>query len=336
MISRRMMLSCMLALVCRSSLSAQNLATALPAPAGPRTIVGVVTDTSGRAIDSVEVFVTSVKRRTTTNADGTFRFDDVKAGTYQLNTRKLGFFPQVRSVKVDDAGGTVAFRLVRSSYGLPAVVTTSTRPGLSGVVGDTAYNSIAGAEISVLASSSRTRSDSTGAFYLDLKPGGHAVRITRPGFTPQLVSVTVPPDSGRRIVVWLTPLDAGLAAREGLAMDSLADRLLKRNPVWSKVYTREDIAKLGMEDATQLAIIGAVKPVSDKCEAVIDGGPYRTPLWTLNPRDFEMMEVYTERRPAPTVAQQTAVMFGKKADTRGAPPPVRDPECAKIYVWLRK
>ena len=76
----------------------------------PRTIVGVVTDTSGSAIDS--------------------------------------------------AGGSVTFELVQRPDSLPLVVSTATRLGLSGVVGDTAYNIVAGASISVLASDRRTVSDS--------------------------------------------------------------------------------------------------------------------------------------------------------------------------------
>jgi hypothetical protein len=338
--SRRRTLVCLLtSLAGASALAQQPGAPSSFQPAGPRTIVGIVTDTVGNAIDSVDVLLVSAKRRTMTSADGHFRFDDVKPGTYELSTRRLGFFPQVRAVKVGDAGGAVSFKLVRTSYGLPPVVTTSTRLGLSGVVGDTAYNIVADADVSVLASDRHTRSDSTGAFSLDVKPGSHVVRVTRPGFAPRMVSVTIPPDSGRRIVIWLTPMDRGSAARDAWVMDALADRLMRRNPVWSKIYTREEITKTGISDATQLATVGAGKRIDGRCDAILDGGPLTAPMWTFSASEIEMMEVYTTPPPRPTIASQVAKVFAPpRPDTRGtAPVAMSTADCgAAIYVWLRK
>lgn len=336
--ARRLTLACVLGIVVGTSAAAQR-PTRVPAPAGPRTIVGVVTDTLGNVVDSADVMVGSLKRHTLTSADGTFRFDDVKPGSYEVSARKLGFFPQVRAAKVGDAGGAVAFELVRTVYALPPVVTTSTRIGLSGVVGDTAYHLVADAEITVLATDRRTRSDSTGAFYLAVKPGRHVVRVARPGYESRMVSVTIPTDSGRRIVVWLTPSDSRGAGRELLMMDSLNDRLIKMNPVWSKIYTHEDIVKTGITDIAQLATVGAGKRVDERCSAIIDGGPRQAPIWTFSPAELEMMEIYTAAPPRVTIAQQTARIFGRgRPDTRGtAPTKMSDADCgATIYVWLRK
>ncbi len=307
--------------------------------AGPRTIVGIVRDTLGNPVDSVDILAGSLKRHALTDASGTFRFDDVKPGTYDLSARKLGFFPQVRRVKVGDDGGSIAFELVRTAYALPPVVTTATRLGLSGVVGDTAYNIVPNAEVSVLATDRRTRSDSTGAFYLDVKPGHYVVRVARPGYSPRMVSVTIPADSGRRIVVWLTPSSSGANGREAYVMDLLNERLLKRNPLWSTIYTREDIMRTGINDATQLAATGAGKRIDDRCEVIIDGGPRHIPIWTLGASDVEMMEVYTNKPPRETIAKQTAQIFGRGGpDRRGtAPTTMSDADCgAAIYVWLRK
>jgi hypothetical protein len=338
MAARRLALACIFGLLAAPTARAQR-PTRAPAPAGPRTIVGVVTDTLGNPLDSADVLVASLKRRTLTGSDGTFRFDDVKPGGYELSARKLGFFPQVRRARVGDAGGTVAFELVRTSYALPPVVTTSTRIGLSGVVGDTAYNIVANAEVSVLATDRRTQTDSTGAFYLDVKPGRHVVRVARAGYAPRMVSVTIPEDSGRRIVVWLTPSDRRSSGRELLLMDSLAERINKMNPVWSKLYTREDIARTGITDIGQLATVGAGKRIDDHCVAVIDGGPRRAPIWSFSPADLEMMEIYTAKPPRPSIAQQTAQIFGRRGpDNRGtAPVEMSTADCgAAIYVWLRK
>src|SRR5690348_4145297 len=174
--------------VCASTLDAQR--PAQPA-AGPRTLVGVVSDTAGVPIDSAEIFISALKRHVMSAADGRFRFDDIKPGTYDVSARRLGYLPQVRKVKVADEGGAISFQLVPYVRGLAPVVTSSTRGGLSGVVGDTSYRSIAGTEISALATDRRTVSDSTGSFFLDLKPGKHILRVNAPGFSTRLVSVTV-------------------------------------------------------------------------------------------------------------------------------------------------
>ncbi|HTJ24112.1 MAG TPA: carboxypeptidase-like regulatory domain-containing protein [Gemmatimonadaceae bacterium] len=305
----------------------------------PRAIVGTVADTAGRAIDSAEVILASPNRRTVTGADGRFEFDDVKPGNYELVARKLGFYPQTRRVKVDTGGGAIKFELVQRPYSLAPVVSTATRLGLSGVVGDTAYNIVSGAAIAVLAGNERAVSDSTGAFFLGLKPGRHVLRVSRDGFAPRMLTVTIPPDSGRRVVVWLTPANRAGGYRESFAMDSLAHRLLVRNPVWSKLLTREDILRSGVTDVPQLATVGAGKRIDQRCPAIVDGGPMRLPLWAFEPADIEMMEVYTTPPPRRTNADAVAQVFKRRPpDTRGwQPDTMSTSDCgAQLYVWLRK
>ncbi|HEX8945850.1 MAG TPA: carboxypeptidase-like regulatory domain-containing protein [Gemmatimonadaceae bacterium] len=303
--------------------------TMAPPPAGPRTLVGVVSDTLGNPVDSVEVFITSLKRRTMSTADGAFRFDDLKAGTYDVTTRRLGFLPQLRRVNVGGQGGTTTFSLIPYMRGLPPVVSAAARGGLSGVIGDTAYNIVAGAQISVMASDRRAVSDSTGAFFLDLKPGRHLVRVKAPGFASRLVSVTIPNDSGRRMVVWLSPSTRGESAREEWAMDGLNERLMRRNPVWSTIYSREDIIRMGMTDAAQIATIAARKRVDESCPAIIDGGPRTAPIWAFAASDIETIETYASR---PASYGPTSIM------SRGhAPPPAESSDCPiTVYLWLRK
>ena len=223
----------------------------LPKPAGPKTLVGIVTDTIGNPLDSVELTISSLKRHAMSGADGTFRFDDIKPGPYQVVARRLGYYPQMQSATVDDNGATISFSLLLGVRALPPVVSSIARGGLSGVIGDTAYNIVSEAQISVIASDHRTLSDSMGRFFLDLKPGKYMVNVTRPGYRTRLVSVTIPNDSGRRMTVWLTPTNAGQYNRDAMAFDALAARLARRNPVWSNIYTREDINKMGIDDGVQ-------------------------------------------------------------------------------------
>jgi hypothetical protein len=310
-----------------ASLDAQLPVT--PRPAGPRTLVGVVSDTSGTPIDSAEIFIASLKRRAMSTPDGSFRLDDIKPGTYDVSARRLGYLPQLRKIRVGDEGGVGSFQLVPYVRGLAPVVSSSTRGGLSGVIGDTAYNIVAGAEISVIATDRRASSDSTGSFYMDLKPGRYMVRVKREGYGSKLASVTIPNDSGRRIVVWLSPSSSPGSRREEWAIDSLRRRLLIRNPVWSAIYTREDILRMGATDAAQLATIGARSPVADNCLAFIDGGPTTAPIWAFSAADIETIEVYTPRRTsyAPTsIASRGHLPAASQAS-----------ECSNIvYLWLRK
>jgi hypothetical protein len=310
-----------------ASLDAQLPVT--PRPAGPRTLVGVVNDTLGTPVDSAEIFIASLKRRVMSTPDGSFRLDDIKPGTYDVSARRLGYLPQLRKVKVGEDGGTTTFNLIPYVRGLAPVVSSSTRGGLSGVIGDTAYNIVAGAEISVIATDRRAVSDSTGSFYMDLKPGRYMVRVKREGFGSKLASVTIPNDSGRRIVVWLSPSSGPVSRREDWAIDSLRRRLLVRNPVWSAIYTREDILRMGVIDAAQLATIGARGPVADNCPAFIDGGPTTAPIWAFSAADIETIEVYTPRR---TSYAPTSIT------SRGhLPAASQASECSNIvYLWLRK
>jgi hypothetical protein len=309
-----------------------------PKPAGPKTLVGLVTDTIGNPVDSVELLIAAVKRHAMTGTDGTFRFDDLKPGPYQIVARRLGFIPTVQSVTVGDKGGVVSFSIIQGIRALPPVVTSAARGGLSGVIGDTAYNIVEGAQIAVIASDHRVLSDSMGRFFLDLNPGKYMVNVTRPGYRSRLVSVTIPNDSGRRMTVWLTPSNRGQSARDGFAYDALALRLENRNPVFSTIFTREDINRLGIEDGSQLAKLGSNSqfgPPDDQCPAIIDGGPTTLPLWAIDAADIEAMETYA---PKPKTGAVTSIGRNRPISTQGSNSAQAQAPCkgVRVYVWLRK
>lgn len=316
-----------------ASVNAQQ--PAAPKPAGPKTLVGVVTDTIGNPVDSVELLIASVKRHAMSGPDGTFRFDGLKPGAYQVLARKLGFYPQVQSATIDDRGGVVSFSIVQGIRALPPVVVSAARGGLSGVIGDTSYNIVEGAQVAVIASDHRVLSDSMGRFYLDLRPGKYMVNVTRPGYASRLVSVTIPNDSGRRMTVWLTPANRGQSARDAFAYDALARRLEIRNSVFSTIFTREDVNRLGIEDGAQLARLGSNSqfgPPDDRCEAIIDGGPRTLPLWAIDAADIEAMETY-----APQPRRGTVTISGGRASSGQSSAQAQTPcKGVRVYVWLRK
>jgi hypothetical protein len=290
-----------------------------PGPAGPGTLVGTISDTARNPIDSMEVFILSAKRQTMT-VNGVFRFDKLKPDRYEVTIRRFGYPTVRRFVAVGDSGGSVAFCLAPMPTSLAPVVTAAPRGGLSGVIADTAFGIVPGAQIRVLGIDGSAQSDSLGKFFIPVKPGRYMVRVTRPGFASKMVSVTIPSDSGRKMLIWLLPSNRGIAAREEVAAQELAWRLDTISPSHARIFTREDLNNSPMDDLRQIAQMGAVRPVDDQCIASIDGGMYGMPVWALKSADLEMVEVYTDRGPA------TA-----SRDRRGNPA-----KCPRIFAWMRK
>jgi uncharacterized protein (DUF2141 family) len=304
-----------------------------------RALTGVVTDTAGTPIDSADVSIASLKRRATTAADGSFRFDDVKPGRYAVSARRIGFAPQVRTVVVGANGGTSRFSLVPMAHVLAPVISSAMLGGLSGVVGDTAYNIVAGAQVTVLGADRHAVSDSLGRFFIDLHPGRFVVRVTRDGYDSRLMSVTIPEDSGRRVTVWLQPGENAGRNREAAALEALNFRLIRRT-VSSKIYTREDLSKTSMTELSQLVTSGAGTPVDDNCPAIIDGGPVKLPIWDISASDIELLEVYPPK----------SIITSDETSLRVPPPTGRDMNGQRlpsqpthgygcpiaVYVWLRK
>ncbi len=326
--------ACVAALcIITSAANAQKQERTPPRQAGPSTLVGIVTDTSGDfPIDSVQVFINALKRQTLTSANGTFRFNDIKPGKYQIATRKLGYLPQVKTVVVADSGGSVRFEILQQTHALPTMVTSATALGLSGVIGDTAYDVIQGAEVYAITTDKRVRTDSMGRFFMDLRPGRYMIQVSKEGYGTKIMGVTVPVDSGRRMVTWLAPADRGLQNRQTMNLFELAERIEKTPSTRKKLYSREDITKLNFEELRQVAIAGAGKPVPEECDAIIDGGPVKYPIWSISAADLDMVEVYVDG-----MARQTVTSIPMRG--KAGPPPTAAPDrCdgVKIYAWLRK
>jgi hypothetical protein len=318
---------------------AQDTTSRLPAPPllGPGILSGVVADTGGVAIDSVDVYIASQQLRTLTRADGSFRFDKLKPGRYDVSARRIGYLPQLRRVTVGEGGGSVRFALVPAPRTLPPIVTAAARGGLSGVIGDTAYNIVAGAQISIMASDHRGVSDSTGSFFIPLNSGKYMVRVSRPGYESRMLSVTIPSDSGRRLLVWMMPTTRSDAPLETFRLDGLRDRLERRQAT-STILTREDITRLGKYDLRELVEFGGHTPIADSCMAVIDGGPRTMPIWELLAADIETVEIYppgTLDVTGPAMPRPMTAL-GRAARGAVAPSSLNRGCSTRVYAWLRK
>jgi uncharacterized protein (DUF2141 family) len=303
------------------------------------TLVGMVSDTSHFGIDSADVLIASLRRRTMTAADGAFRFNDIKPGRYEVTARRIGFVAQEGTVIVGADGGVATFCLVPAIRELAPVVSTARRGGLSGVVGDTAFNILRDVEISVVNGGKHVVNDSTGAFFIDLKPGRYVVQFKRPGFGSRLVSVTIPNDSGRKMLVWLAPVSRGEQNREAAAADELKWRLDNAVNSRSQLYTREDLNKTSATDLVQVANLAAVGGVSDTCSVMIDGGPWLMKVWELKTADLEMFEAYESKVPtrAPRSLSRGSSAISNTANPTEPPPcPLPTGAHVLLYAWLRK
>jgi Carboxypeptidase regulatory-like domain len=293
---------------------------------GPGTIVGTISDTSLVPLDSVDVFISS-PRRQTVSASGVFRLDSLRPKQYEVSARRLGYLPQTHTVTVGDSGGVAAFCLAPSTRTLDPIISSAPRSGLSGVIADTALHIIPGAEIAVLGGGGHAVSDSAGIFYVPLRPGRYMVRVKHASFEAKMVSISVPNDSGRKMLVWLAPANRAAKAREEAAARELDFRLDTAGGVWSKIFTREDIDNFPSTELRQLAQAGAVAHVDENCQAIIDGGPYTMPIWSLTAADLEMVEVYADKPPR---SGSTSILNQRRQPTSTGP------KCPHVYAWLRK
>ena len=327
--------------------------TAERQPPGARILTGTVRDTSGVTIDGVEISIPKLQRRRIGGDDGSFRFDSIPRGTYSIRARKLGYAPQIRVFEVGRDGGLANFELLPFARALPAVVISAVAGGLSGIVGDTAFNGVPAAEIRLNAKSLLTQTDSTGAFFLAAPPGNYMVSIKKSGYKDKVVSVTIPEDGGRRMSVFLTPFSGAIPVRELWNVADMGARLAWRHPLKDVFYTREDMITLGVEWAHELVRRGGQAPYDKDCRVIVDGGPTTTVLSTLTVDDLEGMEIYNSARagvrpPMRVYNRQAADQFTERrrvADSQIAPGSSGNTEralfenqgmfCPIVYVWLR-
>jgi hypothetical protein len=322
--------------------------TASPLP-GPRVLTGVVRDTSGDPVNGVEITIPDLKRRLYNDADGLFRFDSMPRGKHRLRARKIGYAPQVREVVVGDSGAVAEFEIVPFARALPPMVTSAERGGLSGVVGDTAFRTLPGAAVRLLGHGMHTTTDSLGTFFIPAKPGVYMVAITKEGYGDRMVGVTIPEDSGRRIMAWLQPSSGSVEVRAVHNVEDLRYRIAWMKKSESVLYTRDQLLALDIEwlyDAVAMtgAKFGATEAYSRDCNVMVNGGPLIRNLATITIDEVESLEVYPGSIGGKrTVGGVTQGSFGasKKIRPAGVSNTYRadfDNQtrfCPIAYVWFR-
>jgi len=333
--------------------------TATPLPAGPNIMVGVVRDTAGFPIPGAEVIIPDLKLLLISNGEGLFRFEGVRKGKHTMRARKIGYAPQIREFALDSAGGVAEFELVPVTRSLVPLVVWSERPGISGVVADSAFQPIAGAFVRLLGEGQHAETDSAGRYYFPAKGGTHSLSISKPGYDPKLVSVSYPADSGRRVTTWLNDVTHTPDVFERQAFDSLRFRLAWVKPQNGKIFSHQQL-----EDVGSPWIYDAVQTTGSKfnyrelydrdCMAIVNGGRGIANLSHLTVDEVESIEIYQTRSSptAPTGRRGTtlaapSMMTGKQGtiampgSAASSPMTARAAmangvrNCPTIYVWLR-
>ena len=324
-------------------------------PATPRAITGIVMDSAHSVLENATVFImdsahnvfehpTPIVRRprreVRTNASGIFQITDLAPGTYRLTVRRIGYDIAIQSYIVTDSGGVARFCLLPDIQNLPAIITSVSRGGITGVVGDTALSLVGGAEVRVLGENMSAVSDSAGGFFLPAKPGEYTISVRKKGYGPQIVAVRVPKDSGRKVVVWLgsPPRNPNsyAAAIEGMRL-----RILMTPSFLYHRVTSEELA-LSPLSLDQIARVKAQTIVRDDCEASIVGMGFTLPLYLLDKDEIALLEVVSPRMTSAGSGQPRGVTSiggnapipNQGAAARGSGS--RIPECPTINAWMKR
>lgn len=83
-----------------------------PSRAAAPVLAGVVRDSAGTPLSNVQVLLATLQRTTTTDADGEFFFRGLSAGSYHLDSYRLGYAPGHTEVVIPATGDTVRVVIV--------------------------------------------------------------------------------------------------------------------------------------------------------------------------------------------------------------------------------
>jgi hypothetical protein len=301
-------------------------------PATPRTITGIVMDSAHHVLENAQVMIAKPRREARTNARGIFRLADLDTGTYELTVRRIGHEIALQKYIVTDSGGVARFCLFTEIQGLAPVITSVFRGGISGVVGDTALAAVAGAEVRVLGENLMAHTDSTGAFFFDVKPGRYTVVAKKKGYGPQVIGVNVPKDSGRKVVVRLgsPPRNPNkmLDAIEGMRWNILMTPSFRYHRL-----TAEDFANSSLSLEQQIRVTGR-QNVLDDCPVAVAGMGFALPLHMIDKQDIALLEIVGAPIRAPRSAP-TSINGNKGISLQQSPGPAPTRDCPGLLAFMK-
>jgi hypothetical protein len=169
------------------------------AQAGTHTVSGIV---RGSVSDEplagavVDLRAGSIQRFARADQFGAFEVTSVPSGTYRLTVRRIGFDELTRDFVVADRDTAVTLTLVPRAQPLDTMRARANTMAIYGIVGASqGLRPLAGATVLVVGAGRTETTDSAGQFVAPVKkPGTYFLRIARPGYAMQMITIDVPPD----------------------------------------------------------------------------------------------------------------------------------------------
>jgi hypothetical protein len=127
---------------------------------------------------------------------GAFEITSVPAGSYRLTVRRIGYAELTRDLVVADRDTAITLLLVPRAQVLDTMRVQANVMAIYGVVGTSlGLRPLAGATVLVVGAARTETTDSTGQFLAPVKrPGTYFLRIAKPGYAMQMLTIDVPPD----------------------------------------------------------------------------------------------------------------------------------------------
>jgi hypothetical protein len=159
-------------------------------------VVGVIRDSTTKQFVNgavVEMAGLDTRYSARTDEEGEFRFRDVRPGAYRAVIRRIGYAMIRTEIIVEPNMKRIDVRMSPIPQTLGRVLVHGEGTGIYGQIGtSTELKPIPNALVFVAGSRDSVFTDSTGAYYLNLKkPGTFMVRVRAPGFNDELFVVQV-------------------------------------------------------------------------------------------------------------------------------------------------
>jgi hypothetical protein len=320
-------------------------APGLLAQATPRTITGVVRDTSGRPLENAVIALdpNGGVRATRADSSGRFRFDKVSSGRHDLRTTWLGYRPDERTVEVTEDGVDIVIVLQVLPYALDTLAITANRTGIIGTaIVHRDFRPLGGADIQVLGTRWKMRTPASGKFdFPSLRAGNYVVSAKRDGFLTRIVPVVVP---SRDAVEVAMVMDTIASKRDRISerdWDTMRARANWRSNTTSAIVGRQELAAHRMETldlalryAPSYLIHGFLQ---DGGECVyVDGRPIPgASVSDFSATGVMLVEVYGPRGTMgpPTVPWPKGLPCGM---AHGAPRQRGGNPVVTVYIWMNR
>lgn len=182
-------------------------AAVLPAQQPKPSITGIVrAGDAATPVAGAEVIIGD--RKTTTNDQGTFRIESLAPGQHSLTVRLIGYRPLRARVSVlADRPTELNLRLDPMPVVLPTLIAEAPRPGIYGVVVDSALHPLRDSKVAVLGfMGAEALTDSLGAFaFPKANAGTYMIHVSKPGFGSRRITVEIQKGRGREVSFRLAP-----------------------------------------------------------------------------------------------------------------------------------